>query len=84
MIYNPYSGTVVDSGIVQNDGDQHFDFFMVPHDATVATARPVHFKVVYNSTSLNKDQIELSTYHLCFGYYGFGGPVKMPQATMYA
>lgn len=70
--------------LVESEGDTVFDFFMVPHEATVATARPVHFKVVHNTTTMSKEEIEMATYHLCFGYYGFAGPVKVPMATMYA
>lgn len=57
---------------------------MIPHKATVATAQPVHFKVVYNSTGLAKDKIELSTYHLTYNYFNFSGPIKVPNACMYA
>jgi hypothetical protein len=52
---NPGPGTVLDTALVENEGSSLFDFFMVPHKATIATALPVHFKVVHNSTSLTKD-----------------------------
>ena len=52
---NPGPGTVLDSALVENEGDRIFDFFLIPHKATVATALPVHFKVIHNSSSLSKD-----------------------------
>jgi hypothetical protein len=52
---NPGPGTVLDTGLVENQGDNTFDFFLIPHTATVATALPVHFNIVYNTSSMNKD-----------------------------
>lgn len=81
---NPGPGTVVDTAVVEVQGDTHFDFYLVPHKATVATAQPVLFKVVYNTSTMNKDQFETSTYHLCYNYFNFGGPIKVPMVCMYA
>jgi len=36
--WNPQQGTVVDSAVVECQGDRIFDYFMIPHKATVATA----------------------------------------------
>jgi aubergine len=81
---NPGPGTVLDSGLVENAGETTFDFLMIPHNATIATALPVHFDVVYNTTMILKKDIELLTYHLCYGYANFCGPVKVPAACKYA
>jgi hypothetical protein len=35
---NPGSGTVIDTAVVEVQGDINFDFYMIPHKATVATA----------------------------------------------
>ena len=83
-VSNPVAGTVVDSSLVENQGDKEFDFYMVPHRATVATAMPVHFSVVYNTFDLPKREIETFTYHLCYGYFNWVGPIKVPAACMYA
>lgn len=37
-----------------------------------------------NTTDLTKREIELLTYHQCFNYYGFGGPIKVPATAFYA
>lgn len=57
---------------------------MVPHRATVATAQPVHYNVVYNTSRLDKNQIETTTYHLTYNYFNFQGSIKVPSACMYA
>lgn len=81
---NPGPGTVVDTAVVESQGDTQFDFYLIPHKATVATAQPVLYKVVYNTASMTKDQFETSTYHLCYNYFNFAGPIKVPMVCMYA
>ena len=81
---NPASGTCLDKGLVEFQDTNQYDFFLIAHNATVATALPVHYKVVANSTGLNQDRIETFTYHLCHQYFNFAGPIKVPAATMYA
>lgn len=61
-----------------------FDFFLIPHKATVATALPVHYKVVHNTTGFKKTDLETLTYHLCYNYFNFAGSIKVPAACMYA
>ena len=83
-VLNPGNGTVVDTALVENQGDRLFDFYLIPHKATVATAQPVLFKAVYNTSGINKNDFETSTYHLCYNYYNFAGPIKVPMVCMYA
>ncbi len=81
---NPGNGTVVDTAIVEVQGDQIYDFYMISHKVTVGTAKPVLFKCVYNTTGMNKEQFETSTYHLCYNYFNYVGPIKVPMVCMYA
>jgi aubergine-like protein len=81
---NPGPGTVVDTSLVENQGDKIYDFYLIPHKATVATAQPVLFRVAYNTSAITKDQFETSTYHLCYNYFNFAGPIKVPMVCMYA
>ena len=82
---NPAPGTVVDRGLVEyQDAKGGFDFYMIAHRATIATALPVHYYVVKNTTTLTKEQIEQFTYHLCYNYFNFMGSIKVPAAVMYA
>jgi hypothetical protein len=50
----------------------------------VATAQPVLYRVAYNTSTLNKNDFETSTYHLCYNYFNFMGPIKVPMVCMYA
>nr|AEX87963.1 Otiwi13 [Sterkiella histriomuscorum] len=83
-VSNPQAGTVLDSTLVENQGDQIYDFFMIPHQVQSATAKPVHFKVAHNTSNLTKEQFEISTYHLCYNYLNVTGPIKTPAPCMYA
>ena len=48
---NPAPGTVVDSGLIEyGPSTSQFDFYMIAHKATIATALPVHYFVADNST----------------------------------
>lgn len=49
-----------------------------------ATALPVHYKVIMNTTGMTKREIEEFTYQQCYSYFGFGGPIKVPAAAKYA
>ena len=65
-------GTVVDSQIVRLHDNKIFDFFMVANNNPLkATALPVHYLVVVNTTQMNKKDIYIMTYHQCYAYYGF-------------
>ena len=81
---NPAPGTVIDSGVIGYPGKGCFDFYLVPHKATVATALPVHYNVRKNTTKLSNEEVEQLTYHLCYNYYNFMGSIKVPAAVMYA
>jgi hypothetical protein len=61
---NPGKGTVVDSVVVENEGKQLFDFYMVSNDnPPMATALPVHYRVAMNTTDMSKKEIEEMVYH---------------------
>ena len=82
---NPVEGTVVQSDIVYNDGDRLFDFYMVANkNPKNASAQPVHYEIVINTTNLKKEEIIEMTYHQCYNYYGYGGPIKIPATAFYA
>ena len=55
---------MVDSVIVENEGEQLFDFYMVSNDnPPMATALPVHYQVAMNTTDMSKKEIEEMVYH---------------------
>jgi hypothetical protein len=71
-------------GLVECQDEGLFDFFLVPHKASVATAQPVHYKVVVNSSPYKKRDLETITFHLCYNYANFMGGIKVPSVCMYA
>jgi hypothetical protein len=83
---NAGPGTVIDSEIVKNGNGNtsQYDFHMVPHKATVATAMPVTFSVKYTDSDMQKNAFETLTYHLCYNYFNFGGGIKVPNVVKYA
>lgn len=84
-VLNPPEGTLVDTDLVELDEKANeFDFYMIPHHASIATARPVHYIVGKNDGSLPKRTIEQFTYAMCYNYFNFGGSIKGPCSVMYA
>jgi aubergine-like protein len=85
LVINPAPGTMVDTIVVERDGNLTFDYFMVANDnPKTATALPVHYKVITNTTGLQKREIEEFTLQQCYSYFGFTGPIKVPAAVKYA
>lgn len=84
-VINPGPGTLADTGIVEEDGDKTFDFYLIANDnPKTATALPVHYQVAMNTSGLTKEEIEELTYQQCYSYFGFGGPIKVPASVKYA
>lgn len=84
-VINPDIGTVIDKSVVQSNDNRIFDFYLVSNrNPTSATALPVHYQVVINTTQLTSGDIKMMTYHQCYGYFGFQGPIKTPACVMYA
>ena len=82
---NPPEGTVVETDLVELDEkSKQFDFYMIPHHASIATARPVHYIVAQNDGDLARKTVEQFTYTMCYNYFNFGGSIKVPASVMYA
>jgi len=69
QVVNPRPGTVIDQVIVEKDGGNQnqknscFDFFMVSNNnPRTATALPVRYKVISNTSGLTKREIEEFTF----------------------
>lgn len=77
---NPEPGTILDSGLVENeDGNNKFDFFLVPQQTTQGCVMPVHYFVTCNeSDDLTKEVLENLTYGLCYIYPNWAGSIKVP------
>lgn len=83
---NPQPGTILDSGLVENEeGSTKFDFFLVPQMTTQGCVMPVHYFVTTNeSEDLTKEVIENLTYSLCYIYPNWAGSIKVPAACQLA
>ena len=80
---NPSGGLIVDQTVVK---EGQFDYFMVAQAVSTAqgTATPTNYNVIYNNTNLTADMFYQLTYHQCFSYYNWSGPLKVPAVIMMA
>ena len=80
---NPPPGTIVDRELVEEEKD-HFDFYLVAQQVNIASALPVHYFVSYCDSMVTQEQLKGFTYHQCYGYVNWAGPIKVPASCMYA
>lgn len=82
---NPPAGTIIDSNVVQTeDSNIEFDFYLIPQLTTQGCVVPTHFFCAFNDSNLSKEVIEKLTYDLCYCYFNWQGPIKVPAPCMYA
>lgn len=55
-----------------------FDFKMSPHYVTEGTCNLTKFQVVYNTTKLSEEEFYKFTYDMCYTYFNWRGPVRVP------
>ena len=80
-ISNPPVGACVDSDVTKENG---YDFYLVSAETTQGVVSPTHYHVVYDDTGLNCEPIQDLAYKLCYMYYNWSGPIKVPAPCMYA
>merc|ERR1712146_864668 len=79
---SPAAGTIVDDRITSN---LLSDFFLIPSVAPPkATARPTRFIVLRDDLKLSADQVQGLTNQMCYMYYNWPGPIRVPACVMYA
>lgn len=80
--HSPMAGTIVDNIITSKTLS---DFFLVPSIAPPnATARPTRFIVLRDDLKLQTDQIQMMTNQMCYMYFNWPGPIRVPACVMYA
>ena len=86
QVDNPPPGSIIDSGLVENQaGNRCFDFFLVPQQTTQGCVTPTHFFVSLNeSVDISKAAFEDLTYSLCYTYSNWSGSIKVPAPCQYA
>jgi len=73
---------VVDTTVVN---PMFSDFYLIPSIAPPnATARPTRFIVVRDDLNFTSDDLEILTNQLCYMYYNWPGPIRVPACVMYA
>nr|AEX87971.1 Otiwi9 [Sterkiella histriomuscorum] len=84
-LQNPPPGCLIDSSVVESeDSNLEYDFYLIPQQTTQGCAVPTHFFVGFNDSPHSKDVIEKLTYDLCYYYFNWQGPIKVPAPCMYA
>lgn len=84
-VFNPPSGCIIDTDIVQESHDEKtYDFFLIPQETTQGCVLPTHFFVAYDSSVVNRSAIKNLTYTLCYSYQNWCGAIKVPAPCMYA
>jgi aubergine-like protein len=78
---NPVPGTVLDHSITAKDLQ---DFYIVTTTSRQGLPTPSHFSVLLNEINATPEQIQALTFKLCYTYYNYGGPVKIPSPVKYA
>jgi len=80
---NPSSGLIVDSGITNPD---KYEFYIQPQFVAFncGTATPVHYEVLYDSIELETEELQKLCFYLCFYYWNWDGPVRLPAPLKFA
>lgn len=78
---NPGAGTIVDSCVTKQN---YSDFYLVPQSVRQGTVTPTHYIVLYDSTTMEIDNIQRLTYKLCHLYYNWAGTIRVPAPCQYA
>jgi len=78
---NPPPGTVVDSRCTNRSW---YDFFLVSQSVRQGTVTPTHYHVIYDTTQLAPDHLQLLTYKMCHLYYNWPGTIRVPAPCQYA
>lgn len=82
--HSPMAGTVVDDVITSA---MLSDFYLVPSIAPPgATARPTRFIVLIDDMKLasQPDALQNMTNQMCYQYFNWPGPIRVPACVMYA
>ena len=75
--------TVVDTQVVS----PHFcDFYLVPCEApsNAGVASPTRYIVVWDECKMTTDELQAITQQMCYLYFNWSGPVRVPAPCFYA
>ncbi|CDW90249.1 macronuclear development protein 1 [Stylonychia lemnae] len=78
---NAQPGTVIDHSVTPNNT---YDFFLISQACKQGVASPSHYTILFDNINSNAEDIIKLTYRLCYLYFNFSGPVKIPAPVKYA
>lgn len=78
---NPAPGTIVDDVITMPERN---DFYLVSQSVRQGTVSPTSYNVLYNSSGLDADKLQLYSFKQTHMYYNWSGTVQVPAVCQYA
>jgi aubergine-like protein len=78
---NPNSGTVVDNTITL---PERYDFFLVSQSVRQGTVAPTSYNIIYDTSGLTPDQMQMISYKMTHLYYNWSGTTRVPAVVQYA
>lgn len=77
---NPSFGTLVNKKVV----GKGYQFFLISQNCNRGTAKPVHYKVLYNNTNFEEGVLEELIFAESFNYMNWTGSIRIPAPLQYA
>lgn len=78
---NPKPGTVVDDIVTL---PERTDFYLVSQCVNQGTVSPTAYNVIYDTSSLKADHLQMLSYKQCHLYYNWSGTTRVPAVCQYA
>uniref|UniRef100_A0A182MUF5 Protein piwi n=1 Tax=Anopheles culicifacies TaxID=139723 RepID=A0A182MUF5_9DIPT len=78
---NPRPGTVVDNVVTL---PQRTDFYLVSQSVKQGTVSPTAYNVIYDTSGLKIDHLQMLSYKQCHLYYNWSGTTRVPAVCQYA
>lgn len=78
---NPKPGTVVDDIVTL---PERTDFYLVSQSVRQGTVSPTAYNVIYDTSGLKIDHLQMLSYKQCHLYYNWSGTTRVPAVCQYA
>ncbi|XP_038111911.1 protein aubergine [Culex quinquefasciatus] len=78
---NPKPGTVVDDIVTL---PERTDFYLVSQSVRQGTVSPTAYNVIYDTSNLKIDHLQMLSYKQCHLYYNWSGTTRVPAVCQYA
>ena len=78
---NPEPGTVVDTQCVN---PFIYEFYLQPQFVNQGTATPTNYHIIHDTINIPCEKLQEITYYLCYYYFNWGGPIRVPAPLKYA